>query len=77
MVATPPTLEELLEKTVELVTRAESDTGMPKRMKAEAKRLDQKLTNYHYLVEVRRQELAQMARLFLKKWHDRKPPDEP
>lgn len=59
------TLEELLEKTAQVI----ADAGdMPHRMKAEAKRLDQHLASYNYVVETRRADLRRGARLFLERW---------
>ena len=70
MVATPPTLESLLHKTAQLISAADEAGKLSTRMKTEAQRLNQRLTNYHYTVECKRQELTAMAQKFLDKWCD-------
>lgn len=70
MVSEPATLEELLQQTATLIEAADDAGKLSTRMKHDAQRLNHKLTDYHYLVECRKQELQQLAQKFLDKWCD-------
>ena len=60
------TLEDRLEKTAELVVDA--GANIPPDMKKHANRINDKLTEYHYICATREQELNQMAQKFLDQW---------